>query len=343
VKDPLVQAALRAMNSPFAAPLPRFGDTLIMPTHRFRLLAVAVAGALAATMPVAAHAQTTAPLRDPVEAVGREDSVRSSGVLRTLLSRITRRGQDSAAAASDSIENVGTPVAEPGSPVVVVTRSFKSKKDSLAWEAARGVAEHADEFRVVVDLFARQLFVIQGHDTLRAAVAATALNTTLTFGGRSWRFETPRGVRTVLAKEKDPVWRPPDWHFAEVALEHGLKLRTISHGQVIRLRDGTRLKIEGDEVGIIAPGEREFVPLVLDDHIVFDNTLFVPPLDTKHRQVEGELGHFRLTLGDGFMLHGTPYAGSIGESVTHGCIRLNDDDIQWLYEHVPVGTKVYIY
>jgi L,D-transpeptidase YbiS len=30
-------------------------------------------------------------------------------------------------------------------------------------------------------------------------------------------------------------------------------------------------------------------------------------------------------------------------AATHGCVRLRDDDIEWLYEHVPVGTKVYIY
>jgi lipoprotein-anchoring transpeptidase ErfK/SrfK len=29
--------------------------------------------------------------------------------------------------------------------------------------------------------------------------------------------------------------------------------------------------------------------------------------------------------------------------VTHGCIRLYDEDIEWLYERVPVGTAVYIY
>ena len=29
--------------------------------------------------------------------------------------------------------------------------------------------------------------------------------------------------------------------------------------------------------------------------------------------------------------------------MTHGCVRLADDDIEWLYENVPVGTKVYIY
>jgi lipoprotein-anchoring transpeptidase ErfK/SrfK len=194
-----------------------------------------------------------------------------------------------------------------------------------------------------VDIGDHRLYVIDGADTLRSAPVATAKNTTLTYGGRSWRFETPRGVRTVLAKDKDPVWTPPEWHYAEVATDNGLRLRALERGQVVRLRDGTRLTTKGDEVGVIQPGETEFVPLVLDEHIVFDNTLFVPPVGTKHRTVAGELGHYRLKLGDGYQLHGTPFAKSIGTSATHGCVRLHDEDIEWLYNNVPVGTKVYLY
>jgi hypothetical protein len=169
------------------------------------------------------------------------------------------------------------------------------------------------------------------------------MNATLTYEGRSWRFETPRGVRRVISKDTEPTWTPPEWHFAEVALEHHLKLRSLQRGQVVRLRDGSRLMVKGDEVGVISPGEKEFVPLVLDEHVVFDNTLFIPPAGTKHRTIQGELGHFRLALGDGYQLHGTPYANSIGSAVTHGCVRLRDEDIEWLYDNVPVGTKVYIY
>jgi lipoprotein-anchoring transpeptidase ErfK/SrfK len=29
--------------------------------------------------------------------------------------------------------------------------------------------------------------------------------------------------------------------------------------------------------------------------------------------------------------------------VTHGCIRLGDDDIDWLYRNVPAGTAVLVY
>jgi hypothetical protein len=169
------------------------------------------------------------------------------------------------------------------------------------------------------------------------------MNASLSYGGRTWRFETPRGVRTVIAKDTEPVWTPPEWHFAEVALEHHLKLAQLQRGKVVKLKDGTKLKTVGDEVGVVYPGTTEFRPLVLDEHVVFDNTLFIPPAGTKHRQIAGELGHFRLSLGDGYLLHGTPYAKSIGTSATHGCIRLHDEDIEWLYENVPVGTKVYLY
>jgi hypothetical protein len=228
-------------------------------------------------------------------------------------------------------------------PVPRATRSFKSRKDSLEWRAARNVAARSTGYRIVVDLFDHQLYVIDREDTLRVAPAATAMNASLTYGGRTWRFETPRGVRVVRGKDKDPVWTPPPWHFAEVALENGLKLRSMEPGQRIKLKDGTILTSKGDEAGIIRPGTKTFVPLVLDEHIVFDNTLFIPPSGTKHRSIQGELGHYRLDMGDGYLLHGTPYAKSIGAAVTHGCVRLHDEDIEWLYENVPVGTKVYIY
>jgi hypothetical protein len=300
---------------------------------------------LLATLSAASSAQTPEHTRDS-STVAREDSVKQEGRswLTSLLRKIARKGDDSTAVAATLVDSADGEVEPAKTASAAVARAFKSRKDSVQWSAARASALRSEGYRIVVDIFAHELYVIDANgDTLRKASAATATNATLTYGGRNWSFETPRGVRKVLSKDKDPVWRPPDWHFAEVALEHNLKLRTLERGQVVRLRDGTRLKIEGDEVGIIAPGSKEFQPLVLDMHVVFDNTLFVPPVDTKHRQIEGELGHFRLYLGDGYQIHGTPYANSIGSSVTHGCVRLHDDDIEWLYENVPVGTRVYIY
>jgi lipoprotein-anchoring transpeptidase ErfK/SrfK len=268
----------------------------------------------------------------------------------SLLRKIARRSDDTltVAVAPSDVSTDTTTTAEPSAPESTVPmprarKSFKSRKDSLEWRAARTVAERSKGYRIVVDLFEHQLYVIDREDTLRMASAATAMNATLSYGGRTWRFETPRGVRVVHGKDKDPVWTPPEWHFAEVALEHGLKLRSMYPGQPIKLKDGTILTSKRDEAGIIRPGTKTFVPLVLDEHVVFDNTLFIPPQGTKHRSIQGELGHYRLDLGDGYLLHGTPYAKSIGAAVTHGCVRLHDEDIEWLYENVPIGTKVYIY
>ncbi|MEO7714246.1 MAG: L,D-transpeptidase [Gemmatimonadaceae bacterium] len=304
--------------------------------HRFRLSLVLLAVASSPSIAQRPEAMVVDTL-----AVTRTDSTRASvNWLAALLRKIARRSDDSLAADPDELDGRRAKSANVRS---ATRRTFSSRKDSLAFESARAAADRADGYRIVVDIFAHQLYVIDGGDTLHAAPVATAMNATLSYGGRSWRFETPRGVRKVLSKDKDPVWTPPEWHYAEVALEHQLKLRTLRRGQTVRLSDGTRLTSRGDEVGVIAPGEKEFVPLVLDEHVVFDNTIFVPPAGTKHRSIQGELGHFRLALGDGYLLHGTPYTKSIGAAVTHGCVRLRDEDIEWLYDNVPVGTRVYLY
>ncbi len=260
----------------------------------------------------------------------------------SLLRKIARRSDDTPADSAIVADSV-TAADVVATPAAATARAFKSRKDSLSWESARTVAHKSEGYRVVVDVFDKTLRVIDHDDTLRTAPVATAMNASLEYGGRVWRFETPRGTRTVRGKEKEPVWIPPEWHFAEVALEHHLKLASLQRGRSVKLKDGTRLLVKGDEVGIIAPGTTEFQPMILDEHIVFDNTLFIPPQGTKHRQITGELGHFRLDLGDGYLLHGTPYAKSIGAAVTHGCVRMHDEDIEWLYDNVPVGTKVYIY
>jgi lipoprotein-anchoring transpeptidase ErfK/SrfK len=44
----------------------------------------------------------------------------------------------------------------------------------------------------------------------------------------------------------------------------------------------------------------------------------------------------------GVGIHGTPEPGSIGYSVSHGCIRMRIPDAEWLFERVAVGTTVFI-
>jgi hypothetical protein len=44
----------------------------------------------------------------------------------------------------------------------------------------------------------------------------------------------------------------------------------------------------------------------------------------------------------GVGIHGTPDPGSIGYSVSHGCIRMQIPEAEWLFERVSVGTPVFI-
>jgi hypothetical protein len=197
-------------------------------------------------------------------------------------------------------------------------------------------------FRIVVSLVQRHLWVLHGVDTLHSAPVAVGMDARLEYGGQVWIFQTPRGERLVLGKRASPTWVPPDWHYAEIAREYGFRLRRLLPDRPVLLADGRRLEIRGDEAGLV-DADSIFAPLPTDEEIVFDSTLFIPPTGTKNRQIEGELGAYQLDMGDGYLLHGTPQTASIGTATTHGCIRLHDEDIAWLYEHVGVGTRVYIY
>ena len=44
----------------------------------------------------------------------------------------------------------------------------------------------------------------------------------------------------------------------------------------------------------------------------------------------------------GVGIHGTPSDGSIGYSVSHGCIRMHIPEAEWLFNHVRIGTTVFI-
>jgi hypothetical protein len=41
-------------------------------------------------------------------------------------------------------------------------------------------------------------------------------------------------------------------------------------------------------------------------------------------------------------IHGTPDAASIGYSASHGCVRMRIPEAEWLFNHVEVGTPVFI-
>lgn len=206
----------------------------------------------------------------------------------------------------------------------------------------REAAARAPGRRIVVSVADRRLWWMSGRDTLFAAPIAVGTGETLRHRGRAWRFATPRGVRRVLRKEANPVWTPPDWHYVELARDSGWSLVRLDPGPGVMLADSTRLVVRGDRVGRLLR-DGTFDPVPADEEVIFGLTLYMPPIGTANRRIAGELGPYKLELGDGYMLHGTPHQDSIGQAATHGCIRLSDEAITYLYRNVPVGTSVYIY
>lgn len=69
----------------------------------------------------------------------------------------------------------------------------------------------------------------------------------------------------------------------------------------------------------------------------------VPPQNSPKRDVRGHLGKYALALGDGILIHGTDDPDSIGQRVSHGCIRLPNDMLATVYKAAKVGTDVYVF
>jgi len=69
----------------------------------------------------------------------------------------------------------------------------------------------------------------------------------------------------------------------------------------------------------------------------------IPPKDDNSRYEYGVLGDYALAIGDGYLIHGTIYKRFLGMPVTHGCVRLNDEDLEVIFNTLSIGSKVYIF
>jgi len=196
--------------------------------------------------------------------------------------------------------------------------------------------------RVVVSLEERWLWLYDGGDVVFAAPVAVGSGSTLEYAGQTFQFDTPRGRRQVLAKEENPLWVPPDWHYFEVAVEKNLQAVQLRSGQRVPLSDGTRIEVRGNQVGRMNQ-YGNFWPFTPGAEIIFDDKVFIPPFGSAQRRVPRTLGTHKIDLGEGYLIHGTYELDSIGQPVSHGCIRLSNEDVARLYEMVKQGSTVFIF
>lgn len=214
--------------------------------------------------------------------------------------------------------------------------------DNLVTPAADSIAQRSS---IIVSIADHRLWYRIGDSVVFETRVATGSGKILAQGSQNkWKFETPRGRLVVISKEADPTWVPPDWHFVEVAKKKHLRLTMLVRGKALNAGDGSVIAVSGNDVVRRYADGRE-VPFESGEgkEIVVRNMLVVPPFGTNQRRFEGVVGTERLNLGDGYALHGTDVPTSIGQSVSHGCVRLRNEDIETLYRIVQIGTPVYIY
>jgi lipoprotein-anchoring transpeptidase ErfK/SrfK len=217
---------------------------------------------------------------------------------------------------------------------------------------------------IVVSTAENRLYVRRSGKTIYEAICSTGKGTTLAdASGRSMIFNTPTGKFRIVRKEENPMWTPPDWHFIEEARKKGKRVVRLEPGERIDARTGEPvggeesvhdwggsarstggrvLTVRRNTVVELGPDgtERELPP---GEVIEAGGTIVVPPYGTPQRKFDKVLGKYRLNLGSGYGIHGTMYPDQLGRSVTHGCVRLGDADIEKLFAMVNVGDQVLIY
>lgn len=101
--------------------------------------------------------------------------------------------------------------------VARATTADLPKKQSLQRLERQVAALQPKDTYIVVDSAQNRLRLMRKGDVLREAVASAGTGAVLKDEktGRTWVFETPRGVRTVLSRLRDPCWRRPDWDYVE--------------------------------------------------------------------------------------------------------------------------------
>jgi lipoprotein-anchoring transpeptidase ErfK/SrfK len=228
--------------------------------------------------------------------------------------------------------------------VTTAQRRITALRDSVARTQRTNLPPAAAPV-IIVSLAENRLWVRDGGEDIFTTRVASGSGRTLIGSGRNqqYKFDTPRGKLTVRSKETAPAWVPPDWHFVEKAGKRGLGLLRMQRGTVIPVSDGVITTRGSDVVKKLRDGTT--IPLTASDgrELIVGGRMLIPPGGTNARRYKEILGTHRLNLGDGYALHGTNAPTTIGRSVSHGCVRLRNEDIETLYKMIPVGTSVYIY
>jgi lipoprotein-anchoring transpeptidase ErfK/SrfK len=155
-------------------------------------------------------------------------------------------------------------------------------------------------------------------------------------------YPTPLGRFEIVIKELNPWWYPPtqdEW-------AKGLKPVPPGPGNPL----GTRwMGLSAPGVGIHGTDEPTSIGC-FQIVVKWKDPWWYPPDSPWAKGAKpippgpgNPLGTRWMGISSpGVGIHGTPDAASIGYSASHGCIRMQVPDAEWLYSRVQVGTPVFI-
>jgi lipoprotein-anchoring transpeptidase ErfK/SrfK len=191
---------------------------------------------------------------------------------------------------------------------------------------------HDSNFVITVSTTENRVYARRGGQLVFDAICSTGSNSTLETSSGTKVFRTPIGRFRIQSKEENPLWVPPDWHYIEEANKEGLRIVRLQYGQPLG-----DLTVRGNAV------YSNGYELPQGELIIRGGAIVIPPVGTRQRQFPEVLGTHRLNLGDGYALHGTQAVDKLGQNVSHGCVRLHNDDIARLFAMANVGDEVIIY
>lgn len=248
-----------------------------------------------------------------------------------------------------------------------VSEDREEKLEKLRSEVERARLDLDDsrdtEQTIVVSTAENRLTVRRRGTVVFEAICSTGKGTTLEIEGRKMIFDTPTGRFRIQSKEENPVWVPPDWHFVEEARKKNLEVVRLAPGQTIDADTGSPVATQPSGVwGWLSSRERPRRVIKVKQNTIVEvgadgverelpqgeliragKAIVVPPHGTRQRRFEKILGHYRLNIGNGYGIHGTTATNQLGRSVSHGCVRLSDADIERLFKMANVGDQVIIY
>ncbi|MBB4636654.1 L,D-transpeptidase [Longimicrobium terrae] len=79
---------------------------------------------------------------------------------------------------------------------------------------------------------------------------------------------------------------------------------------------------------------------IAPDWYFVENGLRVPAANASARRFTRGLGAAAVYIGQGLAIHGTDKPELLGQRVSHGCIRLSNEDALRLFHNVQVGTEI---